>query len=181
MAELTSERVPIGEEPKPKTPRGRPKGIRGRSKAGLTGQQAKSGNLQLRMDKVAKAHSANRPARVALSTQFRLSFPEAVDRDVWYYRVFSDRQGHIQSAKAAYYDHVTDSAGNNITRQGGPHKQYLMKIPMKYRLEDLKLKDSKILGTIVKEQQDIAPDEYLPDGRQHVIEKDDYDPTNPLA
>ena len=180
MSELTSERVPIGEE-KLKTPRGRPKGIRGRSKSGLTGQQAKSSNLQLRMDKVAKAHSAGRPPRVALSTQFRLSFPEAVDRDVWYYYVFSDHDGNIQSAEGAHYAHVKDSAGNNITRQRGPYKQFLMKLPMKYRLEDLKLKDKKILGSIVKEQQDMEPGEYLPDGRHHVIQKDEYDPTNPLA
>ena len=51
----------------------------------------------------------------------------------------------------------------------------LKKIEKKYWDEDQILKQTKLSDKLRGEQQ-LARDEYLPEGRHHVLQKDDYDP-----
>jgi hypothetical protein len=50
-----------------------------------------------------------------------------------------------------------------------------MRVEKKYWLEDQKLKQDRLVGKLQAEQT-LAEGEYVPDGKAHVLEKDEYDP-----
>ena len=54
-----------------------------------------------------------------------------------------------------------------------------MKIKKKYWKEDQKLKQDRVSARMQQEQV-LAPDEYLPDDRHHVLQKEDKDDYDPL-
>lgn len=115
-----------------------------------------------------EAREPDRPPRIAMTAGMNLHVDESLlDRKNFYYRFFAEsaaKGGRISSAKGAYYDHVTDKEGNNITRPGGGgDTMYLMKLPMKYRLDDLNLKEKKNAATMDAEYQ-LKSNEYAPKG-----------------
>lgn len=118
---------------------------------------------------------ANRPARVAMVAGAKLTIPSDFQNDDKnHYRWFADDAGRINQAEAAYYEKVADEKGNVIMRKG-PVDMYLMRLPMKYRIEDLELKKQAVKGKMIEEQK-LGDGEYVPEGRKHAIQKEDIDP-----
>lgn len=150
---------------------------RGRPKANQTASQVENTRVELQTDRIEKAHAPERPARVPMGATLKLEFGSVTDDPDYQFRVFSDRDGRIQQAKQGWWEHVKDENGDNIVRHSGLYTQYLMKIEKKYWDEDQLLKQSKLSDKLRAEQK-LARDEYLPDGRHHVLQKDDYDPLN---
>jgi len=148
---------------------------RGRPRADKTDSQIENTRVELQTDRIEEAHSPNRPPRVPMSSTLKLKFGSVTDDPNYHFRVFSDRDGRIEQAKQAWYEHVKDGNGDNIVRHSGPYTQYLMKIKKKYWDADQLLKQ-KSLSAKIQEEQKLANDEYVPDGRHHVLQKDDYDP-----
>ena len=109
-----------------------------------------------------------RPARVLLSRGGKLDIAEHKldDKNYRYYWFLDDPQkpGRVQAAVAAYWEHVTNAQGQAITRPSGSNTHYLMRLPMKYAMEDLELKREKVRATMDKETS-IGRNEYAPDQR----------------
>ena len=148
---------------------------RGRPRADKTDNQVIDSRVELEVDRVEEAHETERPPRVSMGATLKLEFGSLCADEDYHYRVFSDRDGRVEQAKQAWYEHVMDHTGNKVTRHSGPYVQYLMKIKKEYWNEDQELKQKKIVGTLQKEQK-LEKDEYLPDDRHHALQKDEYDP-----
>ena len=148
---------------------------RGRPRANKTNEQIENSRVELETDRKEAAHAPKRPPRVSMGATLKLEFGELTADKNYHYRVFSDRDGRIEQAKAAWYEHVKDHNGNNVVRHAGKYPQYLMRIEKKYWEEDQKLKQDQVSSKL-REEQRLAADEYIPDGRHHVLQKDDYDP-----
>jgi hypothetical protein len=107
-----------------------------------------------------------RPPRVRLTQGGKLDVAEHKldDKNYRYYWFLDDPQkpGRIQAAIAAYWEHVTNSQGQAITRPAGANVHYLMRLPMEYALEDLELKREKVRATMDKEAS-LGVNEYAPD------------------
>lgn len=108
------------------------------------------------------AHSANRPTRISMNNMKKLGIPDSLMEKGYYYRWFQDRDGRINQAQAAYYEHVVDEQGNNYSRPSGPYSLYLMRLRQEYRDEDNVLKKKRVQATLEQEAQ-IGPNEYAPD------------------
>ena len=137
---------------------------RQRSTATMTATDAATKHVE--MDS-RESNADTRPARIPLGYGYNLDTSGLIlDKENYYHRWFfemSNSPGTIAGAKAAYYEHVTIDGGNNVTRPGkGAGMHYLMRLPMKYRLEDLALKNKLVLDTMDQEAQ-IGPGEYAPD------------------
>ena len=147
---------------------------RGRPKNTMTRTEIETSRFDVQPDREDK-NDPVRPVRVPMSVGKRLD-QTGLDPN-FYYRWMNDRDGRLEQAKQAGYDFATDEQNQHITRTSGPNRLHLMKLPMKYRLQDEALKQSKVVKTLQKENE-LAPDEYLPDGRHHALQReaDDYDP-----
>lgn len=108
------------------------------------------------------AHSSGRPERISLHNMLRLEIPANLMEKGFYHRWFQGKDNRVDLAKAAYYEHVLDEQGNNYTRQRGPYIMYAMRLPQKYRDEDLRLKKERVARTL-EEEALIGPNEYAPD------------------
>jgi len=113
------------------------------------------------------AHSSGRPKRVSMNNMKKLEIPKHLMEEGYYHRWFQDRDGRITQAYAAYYEHVIDEQGNNLSCQSGPYTMYAMRLPQKYRDIDNKLKKERVAATLDSEAQ-IGHDpagnqEYAPD------------------
>jgi hypothetical protein len=90
--------------------------------------------------------------------------PEYLDLEKFAYRFFAQNQvkgGRIEAAKAAWWEHVADKRGQNITRYSSGDVMYLMKLERKYYLEDQERKRAKVRATMTKEAS-IGENEYAP-------------------
>lgn len=146
---------------------------RGRPPKSMTQEQVSQSRVHIEKDRDEVAHSPNRPPRVTAGIYSKLDHYKAKDPNYYYYWV-ADKPGKIQQKKAAYYEHVMDN-GVAVEMKTSPYDLYLMRLPIEYRQEDEKLKAERVSATIQKKQE-LSPGEYLPDGRHHAIQKDNYDP-----
>ena len=150
------------------------KKTRGRPSADQTQEQVDNSRVGLEVDRVQEAHSAKRPPRVPMGASLKLDYHGPMDLN-YHYRWISDRDGRIQQAtKQAWYEHVKEGR-SKVVRHVGVYPQYLMRIKKEHWDADQELKQTKLRGKLQKEQV-LAQDEYLPDDRHHVLQKDDYDP-----
>lgn len=113
-----------------------------------------------------------RPPRVQMSGGTRLHYHHKDPN--YHYAWIQDRDGKLDQAIQAYYEFVQED-GQKVTRASGPYPLFLMQLENKYWKEDEKLKYDKTCDSL-KDEQALGPGEYLPDGRNHALEKDDYDP-----
>ena len=128
----------------------------------------KVSQLELESDE----RSPKRPPRVPMSAGKKLDYRNV--EEGWHYRWVQDRDGRLDQAKAAYYEFVEED-GNKVVRQSGPHPLFLMRIEQRYYDEDQALKLQAARDRL-KSEQTLDDGEYIPDGKSHVLEKDDYDP-----
>ena len=108
------------------------------------------------------AHSAGRPPRISMANMKKLSIPDAYMKEGYYHRWVQDRNGGVANAHAAYYEHVTDEQGNNLTHQSGKYTMYAMRLKQQYRDEDDILRKRRASATMDSESA-IGPGEYAPD------------------
>lgn len=124
------------------------------------------------------ARKPKRAKRVSMQQGLKLELFNIDTENYWYCWIL-DKDGGLERAHAAWYEHHQEDGVTNTFRQSGPYRQYAMKLPMEYKREDDALKAKKNRATIGA-QQKLAPHEYVPgaqDGRQHVLERDvDFDP-----
>lgn len=115
-------------------------------------------------------NAETRPPRVQMGRGGNLTFSEAeMDKEKFHYYAFydnPDRPGRIEQAKAAYWEHVTNREGQPITRPAGGGLHYLMRLPIKYWLEDLMVKKEKIRARMVGETK-VGKGEYAPTADGH--------------
>lgn len=123
-----------------------------------------------------EAREPKRPPRVPMSQGTNLHCDESLlDRENFAYRYhaeYKDKGGTISSAHAAYWEHVTDSNGNNITRNGGGGDMlYLMRLPMQYHLEDLELNAQRNRATMDQEYR-VKDGQYVPKGSPGAVKRE---------
>lgn len=108
-----------------------------------------------------------RPPRVTMQHGYNITFEDVdFDRENFRYYAFldhPDKPGRIESAKGAYWEHVTNRNGQKASRPAGSGKHYLMKLEMKYAKEDWELKRAKVARTMADAGQ-IKTGEYAPEG-----------------
>jgi hypothetical protein len=148
--------------------------IRGRKRNAQTDLQAENSRVDVEVSREDAAHKPKRPPRVSMGATLKLEFGDVVKDPDFHFRVISDRDGRIEQAKQAWYEFALDAQGEKIVRHSGPYAQYLMKIEKKYWDEDQDLKLQKTKAKLSSEQN-LQRDEYIPDGRHHVLQKDGYD------
>lgn len=106
-----------------------------------------------------------RPPRVPMGQGLNLDTGNiTLDDKNYYHRWFldsPDKPSRIPRAKAAYYEYV-ESNGKPLTRPAGNGLLYLMRLPWKYRNQDLLLKKKKSLARM-DEHAKIKAGEYAPD------------------
>ena len=107
-----------------------------------------------------------RPARVTMGQGSNLGFEDCdFDRESFGYYVFHehpDKPGRIARAKGAYWEHVTNRDGQVAQRASGGGINYLMRLPEKYRKEDLDAKKKRVQATMA-DQTGVGQNEYAPD------------------
>ena len=96
------------------------------------------------------AHGEARKPRIRMdSGEFNLSVPDGtIPADKKGYWFYDDGKGRIQRAKDAWWEHVVDSQGANISRQCGNTKMYLMAIDKSLYEEDEKLREENYRASI---------------------------------
>ncbi len=148
--------------------------VRGRPTNTMTAAEIATARVQTTPAREDK-NEPDRPVRVPMSAGKRLEYTQ-LDPD-YYYRWMSDKDGRLDQAKQAGYSFAVNEQDQQIMRQSGPNRLFLMKLPMKYRIEDEAAKQARVVETLKKENQ-LANDEYLPEGRKHALQReaDDYDP-----
>jgi len=129
---------------------------RAASPAGMTADRAKVEGVST--DNPRDPNAGARPERVSMGQGKNLDTPGVTkEADNYYYYWFSDRPGRIAKALQAYYEHVVNDMGE-IERRGS---SYLMRLPIKYREEDLRLKKEKVARTLAAETK-LSDNEYAP-------------------
>jgi hypothetical protein len=122
-----------------------------------------------------EAHGEARAPRVPMNTgEFVLSVPPGTIPEGkvghWF---LDDGRGRIDAAKAAYWEHVVDSYGNNWSAQSGSSKMYLMVIDKSYHDEDEALRERNYRASIGERDAESLNvpgiEAYTPSGAENKI------------
>lgn len=120
------------------------------------------------------AHGEARKPRVPMDAgDYNLSVPEGtIPKDRVGHWFLEDDAGRISRAKAAYWEPVTDSFGNNITRPSGSGRMHLMSIEKIYYDEDQELMMNRYRASMG--ERDNKPleggvESYVPSGHTNSI------------
>lgn len=118
-----------------------------------------------------EAHTPKRPERVPMGQGIRLRLPADFDTDNFMPRFcLDDKRGKIEIYLAAYWEFYTDSDGSQLRHPAGSGQEMvLMKLPVKYHEEDMKLQEKRNIGTLAKEVGPVKDDEYIPEGHASVV------------
>ena len=85
-----------------------------------------------------------------------------------------DKDGMLERMQGAYWEYVKEN-GEKVTRHaGGGAMHYLMQIENKYYQEDCTKTQQQIINTSEQETQNLKEHEYVPGGRQNVLEREEY-------
>ena len=119
------------------------------------------------------AHGEGRAPRVPMNTgDFNLQYPAALMKpDKKYYWFADDGKGRIEAAKAAWWDHVADEQGVNISAMSGARRMYLMCIDKIYYDEDEALREKNYRASIgeTEEASSEGLSTYVPSGNDNKI------------
>ena len=121
-----------------------------------------------------KAHNPKqRPERVPMSAGNKLHIPEHLKEEGYFYYWAIDRKGAIEQMEAAWYERVKDDRGEDLTVPGGKGEtHYAMKIKQEYYDEDIAKQQQRNIDATTKMAQKVSEDEYVPQGRQNVMERE---------
>jgi len=100
----------------------------------------------------------------------------------WHYLFCEDNlSGNLERYKRGWYEIITDERGEPITYPSGQFRMILLKIPMKYYLEDRALLEKATSDRIKKEivigKDEYAPDAQNPEGGDSALKRNFIDPT----
>lgn len=114
-----------------------------------------------------------RPARIPMTAGNKLHVPESLKKEGYQYYWGVDRKGMIEQMKAAYWEHVKDERGENISiPAGGGESQYLMCIEQRWYDEDMANQQQRNIDATAKQAQSLGEDEYVPKGHKQVAERE---------
>jgi len=121
-----------------------------------------------------KAHeNKKRPERIPMSAGNKLHIPESLREDGYFYYWAIDRKGQIEQMEAAWYERVKDERGEDLTIPAGKGEiHYAMKIKKEYHDEDIQKQQQRNIDATAKMAQKLNEDEYVPQGRQSVMERE---------
>jgi len=114
-----------------------------------------------------------RPERIPMSAGNKLHVPESLKKEGYqqYWQV--DTPGVIEQMEAAWWEKVKNSRGEHVTvPAGGGDTLYLMQIEQKYYDEDIERQQKLNIDTTRKQAQTLGEEEYVPDGRKEVVERE---------
>jgi len=119
------------------------------------------------------AHTpANRPDRVPFAAGSKLDVASRFVKKGYHPYLFIDRPGEIEAAKAAWYEHVKNEHGENVTiPAGNDETHYLMQLPDEYFKADQK-KEQDGIDARMKTQVEIKSSEYSPESKDTALSKD---------
>jgi len=120
------------------------------------------------------AHGEDRKPRIRMdSGEFNLSVPDGlIPADKKAYWFYDDGKGRLQRAKDAWWEHVVDSQGSNISRQCGANRMYLMVLDKALHEEDEKLREANYRASIGERDDkplDGGIESYTPSGDTNKI------------
>ena len=121
-----------------------------------------------------KAHeNKSRPVRVPMSAGNKLHIPEHLKEEGYFYYWAIDRKGQIEQMEAAWYERVKDDRGQDLTIPAGKGEtHYAMKIKKEYHDEDIQKQQQRNIDATTKMAQKLGEDEYIPQGRNNVMERE---------
>ena len=117
--------------------------------------------------------NTSRPTRIPMSAGNKLNVPEHLKKEGYqqYWQV--DRPGVIEQMEAAWWEKVTDERKEPVTvPAGGGETLYLMHIEQKYYDEDIAKQQQQNINTTAKEAQQLGDNEYVPKGKDAVVERE---------
>lgn len=146
---------------------------RGRSAAGISVDEAHHDGIKMEDPRNPNGEMVQERVRVPLNTGEKLSLRGyQLDQKNFHYKwvyEHKDYPGQVSAHKAAFYEQCSDEQGNNMIVPAGNGAHYLMKLPMKYHIEDHKAA-KKARDALRRRQAAIDPNkgEYAPtaDGRR---------------
>jgi len=152
------------------------------SKLGLRDGRTATTSTELKGRESVGHEPEGRPERVSRMNQMKLTFPKYKRNEKeFFYKVATDETGNLDAYEADYYEFCVDENGQRVCVKDKGITHYLMQLPMKYRLEDMRLSDERVRGTIAAQQQLKDRGDYLPEGRKSVMTLDRDDPLDPNA
>ena len=120
-----------------------------------------------------RAHSAKRPARIPMGSVSKLSVPDHLKEDGYFYYWAVDRKGAIEQMEQAWYEKVTDERGDLVTvAAGNGETHYLMRIEQRYYDEDMARQQALNTDASNATAQEVGEHEYVPMGRKSVVERE---------
>ena len=131
-----------------------------------------SGNEVVECPEIAGMEPEERPSRVPMTQQFKLSIPSGIQKKGYVYRYIRDTAERVEAFQAAWWEPVADGLGKPIRKASGERYLLLYRIEEKYYLEDLKIKEEKPIN-LLREQAKLAKGrlshEYIPEGHEGVV------------
>jgi hypothetical protein len=121
-----------------------------------------------------QAHSSKqRPARIPMTGGNKLTIPPHLIKDGFQYYWGIDQKGMIEQMEGAYWEKVLDSDGKALTvPAGNGETHYAMCIEQKYYDEDMARQQKQNIETTNRTAQALGEDEYVPEGRTNVTERE---------
>jgi hypothetical protein len=114
-----------------------------------------------------------RPERVPMTAGNKLHVPENLKEEGYFYYWPVDRKGMIEQMEAAWFERVKNERGEDVTIPAGKGEtHYLMKIKQEYHDEDIEKQQQRNIDATAKMAQKLNEDEYIPQGRQNVMERE---------
>jgi hypothetical protein len=103
----------------------------------------------------------------------KLHVPENLKEEGYFYYWPVDRKGMIEQMEAAWFERVKNERGEDVTIPAGKGEtHYLMKIKQEYHDEDIEKQQQRNIDATAKMAQKLNEDEYIPQGRQNVMERE---------
>ena len=117
-------------------------------------------------------HQPERPARVPLGRQHQFQMPSWVDVDPnkVYRWCVDDGVGSLDAYQAAWWEFVEGPNGRAKIPAGNGNYHFLMCLPRDLYEEDQKLQEGRNIDTL-KSQVELEKDDYIPEGRQFVVQE----------
>lgn len=126
-----------------------------------------------RPPKNSSATREQRPERIPMSAGNKLSAPKREGYQRYWAITGPDHPGKIEQMRAAWWDFVLDEDGQKIEQPAGKGNTHvLMEIEQQYYDEDMARQQQRSLDATQSNIQALGEDEYVPQGRNSVVERD---------
>ena len=114
-----------------------------------------------------------RPPRVPMSAGNKLRAPAREGYQRYWTITGPDHPGVLEEMQAAWWEFVLDDDGEQITRPAGRGNTHvLMQIQQEYYDEDIAAQQRRNIDSTQKAVQAVGRDEYVPMGRNQVVERE---------